>query len=441
MSKPKNQPVKSAEVHDPSDQARKDPNRILGYVSLDKIGRIPPREARLSKLKTPWVPFFEDSNNSFINQLVGFYERSSTHRTAVNTKVVYTVGDDFIINRNDGQPYEGNERLEEYLLEVNADGESLYELFGRWALDYILTGNFAIETAEEGLRVNIYHRDITQVRLGKPGSKGIRKAYISDFWEEVGNKADPGGKYDITPIDIFSFEEEQQNALLYQKDYRPNRKFYGLPDYYTLGGMKWINIEYKIPSYNLDRIDNKFIPAGLLTLIGEPPDGKTTEEYLREFLDRFTGEGNNSKLVTQLVSSETQEPKYIELNDEPEGIFQQLQDLAVQNLLRAHRTHPALLVETSGKLSNANEVRTIFEIYMNTVIVNYQNALLKPINRLLRYAGFGDYSLSISNVTPVTFLGQIDINSVIEVNEARKELGLDPKPEFDKRTISQKPTL
>jgi hypothetical protein len=39
------------------------------------------------------------------------------------------------------------------------------------------------------------------------------------------------------------------------------------------------------------------------------------------------------------------------LNDEPEGIFTALQALAVENLLRAHRVHPALLVETQGKLS------------------------------------------------------------------------------------------
>ena len=406
-------------------------NRILGYSSLDKIGKIPPAEPAVGKLKTQWIPFFEDTRNTFINQLVGYYERSSTHRTAINTKVIYTIGDGFIINRKDGEPYKYDEAFENYINEINAEGESLYELLSRWALDYILTGNFAIETAEEGKRLNIYHRDITQVRLGKPIAGNITKAFISDFWEDIGNQTNANSKYEVKRIELFNYDEPQKNAMLFIRDYRPNRKYYGLPDYYTLGGMKWINIEYKIPTYNLDRIDNKFMPAGLLTLIGEPPDGKTTGEYLREFLDRFTGEGNNSKLVAQLVSSEVQEPKYIELNDEPEGIFTILQELAVQNLLRAHRTHPALLVETSGKLSNANEVRTIFEIFMNTVIVNYQNTLLKPINKLMSYAGFGDYELTISNVTPISFLGNVDINAVIEINEARAELGLEPKETFE----------
>ncbi len=400
--------------------------RILGYASVDTIGKLPPREPEVKKLKTPWVPFFEDSGNAFIRQLVDYYERSSTHRTAINTKVVYTVGNGFIVSRKDGKPYKVDVALEEYLNEVNADGESLYELLEKWALDYILTGNFAIETAEEGKRLNLYHRDITEVRLGKPVSGEIQKAYLSDFWENIGNQSNTNKKYEVESVELFDYQEEQANALLYARDYRPDRKFYGLPDYYTLGGMKWINIEYKIPTYNLDRIANKFMPSGLLTMIGEPPEGKTTEEYLREFLDRFTGEGNNSKLVTQLVSSETQAPNYLPLNDEPEGIFTQLQELAVQNLLRAHRTHPALMVETSGKLSNSSEVRTIFEIFMNSVIVNYQNTLLKPLNKLLSYAGYGDYQLGISNVTPISFLGDIDVNAVIEVNEAREELGLAP---------------
>lgn len=400
--------------------------QIRAFYSLNRSRKVLPQEPNLDQVKSDWVPFFADSNNLFINELVAHYEKSSTHRTAINTKMVYTVGDGFIINRKDGQPYQTDSKLEAYLNQVNAEGDSLYELFSQWALDYILTGNFAIETAEAGNRLNLYHRDITEVRLGKPGNKGISKAYISTSWQEIGNRINPNTQHKVKSIPIFNYEEVQDHAMLYMRDYRPGRKFYGLPDYYTLGGMKWVQMEYKIPSFNLDRIDNKFMPAGVLTLIGEPPQGKTADEYLRAFIDRFTGEGNNSKLITQLVSSETQEPKYIQLDDEPEGIFTELQELSVQNLLRAHRTHPALLVETSGKLSNSNEVRTIFEIFMNTVIVNYQQTLLKPVNKLLEYAGFGDYELGISNVTPVTFLGEIDVNAAISINEARKELGLDP---------------
>lgn len=406
-------------------KANKSPGRILGFYSPDRIGKMPPKEPKAADVRSKWIPFFQDSGNAFIHQLVTYYERSSTHRTAINTKLVYTVGDGFIINRKDGQPYERDARLEQFLEQVNADGESLYDLFARWALDYILTGNFAIETAEAGGRINLYHRDVTEVRLGRTGNT----VYLSDFWQEIGNSHNPIGKYEVRSMPVFRFDEEQEHALMYVRDYRPDRKYYGLPDYYTLGGMKWINIEYKIPAYNLDRIDNRFTPSGILTLMGEPPSGETTDEYLRRFMDRFTGEGNVSKLITQMVTTEAQAPKYLELNDEPEGIFRDLQDLAVQNLLRAHRTHPALLVETSGKLSNSSELRTLFEIYMNTVIVNYQNTLLKAVNRLLNYAGFGQYQLSISNVVPVSFMGQIDVNAVIKVNEARRELGLEPLPE------------
>jgi hypothetical protein len=125
----------------------------------------------------------------------------------------------------------------------------------------------------------------------------------------------------------------------------------------------------------------------------------------------------------------------VQVNDEPEGIFRELQELAVQNLLRAHRTHPALLVETSGKLSSSSEVRTLFEIYMNTVIVNYQNTLLKPLNKLLAYAGFADYELAISNVVPISFIGSVDVNAVIQANEARKELGLEALPELEGKVV------
>ena len=44
------------------------------------------------------------------------------------------------------------------------------------------------------------------------------------------------------------------------------------------------------------------------------------------------------------------------------------------------------------------------------------------MNKLLAYAGFGEYQLSISNVVPVSFIGSVDVNAVIQANEARKEL-------------------
>lgn len=416
-------------------QPPKKPGQILGYQVLNPKRPAQPLESAVPDIRTPWIPFFDDSNNLFINQLVHHYENSSTHRTAINTKLVYTVGDGFIVNRKDGQPYQKDDKLEHWLAEVNAEGESLQELFERWALDYILTGNFAIETAEEGPRLNLYHRDVTEVRLGKPTGAAIKKAFLSQHWGQVLNGRNTGSKYEVKEIPIFQFDDAQEHAMLYVRDYRTGRRFYGLPDYYTLGGMKWVTIEYKIPAFNLDRMDNKFVPSGLLTMFGEPPKGMKTEEYLNSFIKSFTGEGNNSKLIAQIVSNESQAPQYIPVNDEPEGIFRELQDLAVQNLLRAHRTHPALLVETSGKLSSSSEVRTLFEIYMNTVIINYQNTLLKPLNKLLAYAGYGEYELAISNVMPISFIGSVDVNAVIQANEARRELGLEPLPELEGRSV------
>ncbi len=414
----------------------KKPGQILGYQVLNPKRPAKSVESAVPDIRTPWIPFFDDSNNLFINQLVYHYENSSTHRTAINTKLVYTVGDGFIVTRKDSKPYKKDNKLEHWLAEVNAEGESLQELFERWALDYILTGNFAIETAEEGNRLNLYHRDVTEVRLGKPTGAAIRKAHLSQHWGQVLNGRNPGNKYEVKEIPIFQFDAPQEHALLYARDYRTGRRFYGLPDYYTLGGMKWVNIEYKIPAFNLDRMENKFVPSGLLTIFGEPPKGQKTDEYLNSFIRSFTGEGNNSKLIAQIVGNETQAPHYVQVNDEPEGIFRELQELAVQNLLRAHRTHPALLVETSGKLTSSSEIRTLFEIYMNTVIVNYQNTLLKPINKLLAYAGFADYELSISNVVPVSFIGSVDVNAVIQANEARKELGLEALPEFEGKVVA-----
>ena len=71
----------------------------------------------LSQIRTKFIPF--GKNNLFPQYLAELKRQSSTHRSVLAQKTIFTSGAKFVTN---------NEDLKEYIRDVNADGESLREV-------------------------------------------------------------------------------------------------------------------------------------------------------------------------------------------------------------------------------------------------------------------------------------------------------------------------
>jgi hypothetical protein len=136
-------------------------------------------------------------------------------------------------------------------------------------------------------------------------------------------------------------------------------------------------------------------------MYGDPPQDMTPTEYANKIQDNFTGEGNNAKLITQLVSNKESAPDYTKFSNEPDGIFMSLDTLTQQNILRAHKLHPTLLMSTAGSLGQSSEIKTLFDWFYATVIDGYQKMVLEFWDKVLEHAGFGQYRLEIANNNPI----------------------------------------
>jgi len=406
-------------------------NQILGYNSRS-IGTTKAPVAKVDP-KSPIISTVD--NNTFFEDLIQSFERSPTHRTCVKIQSRLLQGDGRLITRRDGQPYEYNPELEDWLNNVNGY-ESFEDVFAKQGLDFILTGNYALRKTKTASGVHVDHEDITTFRLAKPVAGELQECYLSNYWNTKELKQINNKTLKDYAIKIPLFEGD--DSVYFHKDYAPSHKWYGMPNYYSVAGMRWIDVEYKIPTYNLSSIDNRFMPSGLLSLFGEPPSGMTADEYLQGFLYQFTGEGNSSKLVAQILSNPEQEPKYTQINDQPDGIFTELQDLAQQNILVMHAMHPSILMAIAGKLGSTSgaEVQKQIEQYVSMVIDPYISSCMKVWNNILKEIGFGEYQLSIANNNPISLLGDIDLSTVLSVNEMREELGYSElKETTDKRLI------
>ena len=207
----------------------------------------------------------------------------------------------------------------------------------------------------------------------------------------------------------------------------PEFNYYGLPDY--VGALNWIDIEYRIPKYNIDKFDNGFFPSVLMQMFGEVPDGMNAQEYVNKIKDTYVGEGKNDKILIELLDSPEQAAVIQQLENEREGEFLTLSNLSEKAIIVAHRITPGIAgLETAGKLGSNQQIKDEYDKFMNSVVIpDYQEPLLRVINRIIkRDTKWNNIEISVLNVAPVGNSAGLDINAVTTINEGRGMLGMNP---------------
>ena len=370
-----------------------------------------------------WVPFFQDSDNIYVNDLAKRARRSSTHSSIINQKITFVKGKYFTFSI-DGSPVMYDDLpddFKEWCKEVNPEGQSLYDVFCEWIQSYIITGNYYPHVKKSGDYTALYSEDATTVRK----SKDTKRAYLSNFWRDIGLSNTPSAEYPVNELEFYDGTNQKEFLIHGMRKY-PEFNYYGLPDY--VGALDWIDIEYRMSKYNIDKFDNGFFPSVLIQMFGEVPDGMNAQQYVDKIKDKFTGEANNDKFLVELLDSPEQAASIKEFERERDGEFLELSQLTTKAIITAHRITPSLAgIETGGKLGSNQQIKDEYDKFMNSVVIpDFQEPLLKVLNKIIsRDTRYGNIEIGILNVAPVGNSSRVDINGVVTINEARKMLGLD----------------
>lgn len=397
--------------------AKKKKNRILASSIKDPI---PTREnlgRDLQDGSQKWEPFFKGSDNVYINDLARRKRRSPTHSAVLKSKLVFTkgLGLKYLVN---GEEIKLSTAQKKYVDEINDEGESLFEVYTKVQGDYIDFGNCYFEPSKAGKRISIFHRDASTVRIGK--KKWSDKAFMSSFWRDIGHDVTfPNNTYPIVDIDITG---EEKNHLVHVKNYEPEYSTYGIVDHSA--ALKDADIEYKISTFNFDKLENGFFPSVLIQLFGDPPDDMTAQEYTDSLRKNFTGEGNAKKMLIQLLDNGVDGAKIHEFSGAQTGEFEMLKKLSSEAIISSHRWHPALMMLTPGKLSNSSDIRTAYELVKNTIVPDYRAPVLKALSKILnKTALFTNVELGIIPLVPVSMADKIEPSEIWTVDEQRAETG------------------
>jgi hypothetical protein len=358
----------------------------------------------LSKVRTKFIPF--GTNNLFPQYLAELKRKSSTHRSVLAQKAVFTSGAKFVTN---------NETVREYIKDVNADGESLREVFKKLADDYYTFGNAYIEGVLYDGGLNLYHIDATTVRM----SKNKKQVYVHPDWAKYNTMKD---KLNIIPL----YPEMSGSRFVMQfKDYEPTFQFYGLPDY--VAALEHIAVDYEIGKWNHTKFKNGFQPSAIIEINGDMGE-EEAKKLVREAQKKFVGDGNNGKIMFIVKNGDAANANVQIIKDDQEGSWIDLQRITDQNIVTAHRWQPSLSgLVSSGKMNNTgSEIRIAYDLAMTTVIKDTSDLLLNGLRTILyKEMGFLPEELIIHYEPPISFATQIDPKAILTINEQRKMLDED----------------
>ena len=360
-------------------------------------GYILPRISESTNKRKAYVEFGIDGMDDFFNTLIKRYETSPTNQACIDgtTDLIY------------GKGIKAKDRLdlEEYLYSLTTEDEIRKIVF-----DYKLFGNAAIQcvfNADRTRIVNFYHLPSDTIRAERVNDQGIIPGfYYSADWTNKNIKP----KY-IPAFGQNQFEDDVQ--VIYMKRYAPGKFYYGIPDYYS--AIQYCAVEEEVSNLHLNNILNNFMPSTIINFNGGIPAVEEQAMVENSIANKFTGTTNAGRFI--LSFNDNPEYKTTVEMLRPENLHQQYDFIAEESsrkIMLAHRITSQMLfgIKTAnGFSSNADELKTSYEIMLALVIQPFQEEIVKTIQGIVEFNEIDGESLYFAPLIPFGFLAELMDNA------------------------------
>lgn len=428
---------------------------VLNFLPFGFLKGSPiPEEVKEADIKSassklPVIPFFTSYNN-FAIELSLFAEVVPEHRGAIRAKKRWALREPLtvergkagsLIKRNQSAKEEISEEeldtVEAFISSVNPEGETIKDILGKAILDIETVGNGYTELVRGALPDGerffyVIHHDATTGLLIKREDT-FTVGFCSD-WSQAGGY---GSKVEVIELPLYAGDftewkeiDGAERCVIHLKEYSTGRFYYGLPS--SVASLLAQKIGFEISRHNLDRLESDFFPRLFFEFFNT--DGMSTEkqeEHLKALINTFTKRSKDRYgIFAQYNEGEQSKTSVHKLELDNKGDFIALDTKKRQDILTAHSI-PALLagVQVSGSLGSSKEVRELFELFNNTVIAPLQDFLtdnlLSPImtEASLYLDIMKDLSLVMETSSPLAFMGDLQINNILTINEGRAAIG------------------
>jgi len=373
-----------------------------------------------------WVTYgTEDWANLYPQFLIDLYYNSSTQAAIINATAEMIAGEGLVIEDEEERNLDAIVKLKKFFHSANSN-ETLDEVIKKLAFDFKLQGAFALNIVWSQDRTQIaeiYHIGVDKIRAEKPNELGkVEGYYVCADWSNTRvNK----------PYRVPAFNTNDRtsaNQILYTGLYSPNMNAYYTPDY--VAANNWALVDQRVAEFHLNNISSGFSGSFLISFANGVPTQEERFQIEQSLAEKFTGADNAGKFILTFSDDKTRTPEITAIS--PSDLDKQylaLQELLVQNILTGHRVTSPMLMgikNDTGLGSNADELNSAANFYLNTVIKPFQNHLIKTLRKIFTVNNM-DMPVRFEQLKPITtrFTNQ-DLAGVMTEDEIREELGLPP---------------
>lgn len=426
-------------------------SRVINFVK--KFPGMTPVEKMPKEIAAPFnglriLPWFTERND-FSVQLLQMYESCNSHRACIETKADYATRGGFGLVKGKGhsvlktKTIASETSIEDDVIDfaaawmenVNENGQTLLAIAHEMVVNLEATGNVFLELVRGGTGnetfFSVYNHHANSCLYALNEDDSVTHVYVSSDWSEDYTSKNPPVKLPVYPR--WENINGAERCVVHLKSYSIGRDYYGLPMF--IAAFKENLMEYEITDYNLEEFFAGFMPKVYMMFMGangwEPQQKHTFMEGVQNTYTKQDKGQIAQRVMVHVEESETLKPFIHEFNNaSKEGDFRFLKESATNAIHKAHRWHPVLAGElVAAGFDDGKKFKTIFEIYNETTIRPLQEKILKVLNVVFSEAAqftgapFKGYSLTLSCTCPVSFIGDLDINALLTVDEGREILG------------------
>jgi len=339
------------------------PDRKLSQDTLKVFefgipARVPIIEENLFiNTRTPWVWY--GIANMAPQELIRLYNSSPTHRASIQSKWFGVRGESLISEVG----------KENKMIMVNSLGDTLYDIWSKCCLDFILYGGFSLNIVwrkDRDLGFEIYYMDFSKLRAAKSDLYDkIHHYYYCIDWSFYKK---PG--FEPRKLQAFDPSAEEPSQVFYYTTHSAGNNYYATPSYW--GGATAIATEVEIYNWWYNNICNGLQPS-LFVSLSPVPGPEEREAIYQNLSGKYGGSNNSGKLFLTFSDNKDQAPVVEQIQpNSSDKQFLEMGEAVQQAILTSHQiSSPELLgISTPGQLGTPDHL-----LAQN----HFQNLVIKPI--------------------------------------------------------------
>ena len=369
----------------------------------------------VEKTNQDYISFGE--NNNYPNYLLELFLGS-----AINGALIKSIGAMIYGEGLDATDIDKNDSTRESWIKLNTLlDNSPEDVLKDLALDLKLFGGCYVNviwSRDRKTIAKISHIGSQYIRSGKMIDGEVQDYYYSADWTKSKRHAYKPRKYKA----FSTTDRTQASQILMIRDKNP-AMFYGFaPDY--IASTDYIQLDLEIAQFHLANISNGMFPSMAINFSNGVPTEEERRTIERQINEKFSSSGNAGKIMITFNDGKDSTPEIVPLDSNGSSEkYQFLSKEVVNKILSGHRVTSPLLfgirAEGGGLGSNADELRDAYSLFNNTVILPFQNILLKGLNKIFNVNDI-HLDLYFKTLKPADFI-DLDIVETQSEEEQEKE--------------------